>query len=83
VIENTKYFLSAPKTAQTLVQGEILREVSHPVNFLPYQYEGYTPEQRQEFRARQLRMRFYKVDKGFISNLGNEIKNCAIREDEQ
>ena len=78
VIENTKYFLSAPKTMQA-VEGEILRDVSHPVNFLPYQYEGYTPDQRQEFREQQIRMRFYLVDGEFISDPGMEIKNCAVR----
>lgn len=78
VIENTKYFLSAPTTTQS-VEGEILRDISHPVNFLPYQYEGYTPEQRQEFREQRIRMRFYQVDDEFISDPGMEIKNCAVR----
>jgi hypothetical protein len=82
IIENTKYFLSAPKTTQP-VNGELLREVLHPVNFLPYQYEGYTPEQRQEFREGQLKMRFYKVDHEFLSGPGMEIKNCAIRGTEE
>jgi hypothetical protein len=82
VIENTKYFLSVPETTQP-VNGELLREVLHPVNFLPYQYEGYTPEQRQEFRERQLKMRFYKVDHEFLSGFGVEIKNCAIRGSEE
>jgi hypothetical protein len=82
VIENTKYFLSAPE-ATPLVKGEILQDVPHPVNFLPYQYEGYTPQQRQEFRERQLSMRFYKGDEGFLSNPEEEIKNCAIPGDEE
>jgi len=80
VIENTKYFLSAPRTTQT-VKGKILSEVPHPVNFLPYQYEGYTPEQRQEFREQQLRMRFYQVDDEFMSDPAVDIKDCAIRGD--
>ena len=78
VIENAKYFLAAPETAQT-VRGEILRDVSHPVNFLPYQYEGYTPEQRRNFRERQLRMRFYEA----APELDLELKNCAVRGDEK
>ena len=82
VIENTKYFLSVPETTQP-VKGGILLDLSHPVNFLPYQYEGYTPEQRQEFRDRQLRMRFYRVEEEFISIYGKEIKNCAIPGDEK
>jgi hypothetical protein len=82
IIENAKYFLSAPEITQA-VNGELLREVSHPVNFLPYQYEGYTPAQRQEFREGQLKMRFYKVDHEFLSGPGLEIKNCAIRGTEE
>jgi hypothetical protein len=83
LIENTKYFLSAPETLQT-VKGEIQWEVSHPVNFLPYQYEGYTPAQRQEFREQKLKMRFYKADPEFASVSNPDwtsIKNCAIRGD--
>ena len=78
VIENAKYFLSAPEAGQ-VIQGELLRQVSHPVNFLPYQYEGYTPEQRQGFREQQLKMKFYKVSE---SDLNIDIKNCAIRGEE-
>jgi hypothetical protein len=78
VIENAKYFLSAPEAGQA-IQGELLRQVSHPVNFLPYQYEGYTPEQRQGFREQQLKMKFYKVSE---SDLNIDIKNCAIRGEE-
>jgi hypothetical protein len=75
MIENAKYFLSAPETRE-LVSGQLLREVPHPVNFFPYQYEGYTPEQRLKFRERQLTMRFSRVSK---SDPGMDIKNCAIR----
>ena len=82
VIENTKYFLSAPESTPP-VKGELLRDVPHPVNFLPYQYEGYTPQQRQEFRERQLKMRFYKADEEFLSNPEREIKNCAIQGDKE
>jgi hypothetical protein len=74
VIQNAKYFLSAPETEQ-IVQGELLREVSHPVNFFPYQYEGYTPEQRQQFREKQLKIRFYRSSE---ADPAMEIKNCAI-----
>jgi hypothetical protein len=83
VIENVKYFLSAPETTQQ-VKGEVLWEVQHPVNFLPYQYEGYTPEQRQGFREQQLKMRFYRVDGKFASASNPDwitIKNCAVRGD--
>lgn len=63
-MQNAKYFLAAPEVAQP-VPGEILLSASHPVNFLPYQYEGYTPEGQQAFRKAQLKMVFYKLNPEF------------------
>jgi len=60
-MQNAKYFLAVPETALT-VPGQTLLVAPHPVNFLPYQYEGYTPEQRQAFRNAQVRMVFYELD---------------------
>ena len=79
-IENAKYFLSAPQISLP-IRGDILREALHPVNFLPYQYEGYTPEQRQEFRKQQLKMKFYRVDAAFAVPANPDwtsIKMCTI-----
>ena len=81
-IENAKYFLGAPDTTQPIA-GESLWEAPHPLNFLPYQYEGYTPEQRREFRKQHLQMRFYKVNEEFMSDANPDwlaIKNCMIDE---
>lgn len=64
-MQNAKYFLTAPKPPQT-IPGEVLLAASHPINFLPYQYEGYTPETRQAFRSAQLEMTFYRLDLEFI-----------------
>lgn len=60
-MQNAKYFLAAPKPALTL-PGEALLAASHPVNFLPYQYEGYTPGERQRFRSVSPEMVFYRLD---------------------
>ena len=60
-MQNAKFFLAAPETTQ-VIPGEILLSAPHPINFLPYQDEGYTPEQKQTFRKAQLRMVFYKLD---------------------
>lgn len=81
-IENAKYFLDAPDTTQPIA-GDILWEAPHPLNFLPYQYEGYTPEQRRAFREKELQMRFYKVDEEFMSDANPDwlaVKNCMIDE---
>jgi len=63
-MQNAKFFLTAPETTQ-VIRGEILLSASHPINFLPYQDEGYTPEQKQAFRDAQLRMVFYKLNLEF------------------
>jgi hypothetical protein len=35
----------------------LVHQAPHPLQFLPYQYEGYTPEQRQRLRSTDIRMR--------------------------
>ena len=75
-MENAKYFLTATETNPE-INGTVLLSESHPVNFLPYQYEGYTPEQRQQFRRRNLQMTFYKLDSDTELK---DIKNCFIKE---
>jgi hypothetical protein len=82
IMENAKYFLDAPET-EADIQGTVLLAHSHPINFLPYQYEGYKPAQRQGFRRANLRMVLYKVDMEFMSASNPEwvdIKNCAVNE---
>ncbi len=37
--------------------GPVLLARPHPLQFLPYQYEGYTPEQRSALRSSDIRMR--------------------------
>lgn len=37
--------------------GKILLRESHPLQFVPYQYEGYTPEQRKKFQSMDISMR--------------------------
>lgn len=75
-IENAKYFLTATEKIPE-INGTVLLSQSHPVNFLPYQYEGYTPEQRQQFRQQNLQMTLYKLDDDAEPK---DVKNCFIRE---
>ena len=82
MIENVKYFVTPPEVNPP-VQGELLLSALHPINFLPYQYEGYTYQHRQRFRELKLEMRFYKVDSQFISESNpawTAIKSCVVRE---
>ena len=79
-MQNAKYFLDAPEVSQP-IPGIILLSTLHPVNFLPYQYEGYTPEQRQAFRNTQLSMVFYELRPGLESEAElkrMDVKNCFV-----
>jgi hypothetical protein len=83
VMENAKYFLEAPQNDAD-IKGTILLSHPHPINFWPYQYEGYPPEQRQQFRNADLWMVFYKVDDDFMSEsnpVWADIKSCVVKED--
>ncbi len=75
-MENAKYFLTATEIPPD-IQGIVLLSQPHPINFLPYQYEGYPPDVRQQFRDANLQMAFYKLDDN--ADLKN-IKNCFIKE---
>lgn len=82
VIENVKRF-EIPPEPNPIIQGKLLFSAPHPDNFTPYQYEGYTPEQRQIFRELKPEMRFYKADNGFMSETNpvwTEMKNCFVGE---
>ena len=35
----------------------VIKEARHPLQYLPYQYEGYSPAQRQALRSTDIRMR--------------------------
>ena len=82
IMQNAKYYVTPPE-AVPQVQGELLLSDSHPLNFLPYQYDGYPPAIRQIFRKLKLRMSFYQVDEQFMSEANpawTSIKNCVVRE---
>lgn len=74
-IQNAKYFPYNPETAPS-IKGTVLMSALHPINFIPYQYEGYTPEQRQAFRDAHLTMVFYKIDPNFASK--SELRKMGI-----
>jgi hypothetical protein len=42
-------------------EGVVLLARPHPLQFLPYQYEGYTPAERAALRAIDIRMRLVEV----------------------
>ncbi len=82
VIENVKHFATPPE-ANPPVQGQLLISAPHPDNFLPYQYEGYTYEQRRYLRELRPEMRFYRADANFMSDSNptwKTMKNCRVGE---
>jgi hypothetical protein len=58
------------------VYGKVLLRAAHPVNFLPYQYEGYSPEQRIYLRRQDYEMIFYSLDRTDQSDAPMNIENC-------
>jgi hypothetical protein len=59
------------------VQGDLLIRAPHPIKFLPYQYDGYTPEQRQAIRKENFEMIAYKPEISYLTSIKNEIENCS------
>jgi hypothetical protein len=82
VAEYVKHF-AVPPEPNPPVEGELLLSAPHPDNFLPYQYEGYTYEQRLYLRELKPEMRLYKADAGFMSEsnpIWKTMKNCVVNE---
>ena len=59
------------------VRGDVLGRTPHPINFLPYQYDGYTPEQRQAILKENFEMIAYKPEISYLTSINNEIENCS------
>jgi hypothetical protein len=80
ILEYVKHFETPPE-ADPEIKGQILLSAPHPDNFLPYQYEGYTYEQRLVFHELKPEMRLYKPEADFMSDtnpIWTEMKNCWI-----
>jgi hypothetical protein len=55
-----KHLWPAPETIR-LPAHDVLREAPHPLQFLPYQYEGFDPTQRDLLRRADIRMRLVRL----------------------
>jgi hypothetical protein len=58
---NARHLYPGPTPVTWPSRFTILKEASHPLEFLPYQYEGFTPEQRATLRSSDLTMRMVAV----------------------
>lgn len=65
-MENTKFYVAPPEKVPQ-VEGRLLLSAPHPTNYLPYLYEGDTPEDRRAYRALKLEMSFYQLSQEFMS----------------
>lgn len=82
IAEYVKRFDLPPEKNPPVV-GEILLASGHPDNFPPYQYEGYTYEQRKVLRALNPEMRLYRASDDFMSGtnpIWTQMKNCRVNE---
>lgn len=82
IAEYVKRF-EVPPEPNPPIDGQLLLSAPHPDNFLPYQYEGYTYEQRQYLRELKPEMRFYKADAKFMSDsnpIWKTMKSCLVGE---
>lgn len=75
VITNAKYIYPSPEALPD-IHGSALMSASHPINFLPYQYEGHTPEERQILRSANVKIELYQVDTNKNFELLEELKSC-------
>ncbi len=82
VIENAKFYIAPPDRVPQ-VEGQLLLSAQHPVNYLPYLYEGDPPDFRQAYRRLKLKMNLYKADPEFMSEANPEwtaIEDCVAPE---
>ncbi len=77
VLQNAKYFLKVPASSLA-IPGNVLMAAPHPVNFPPYQYEGYGPEERQAFQKAKLTMTLLQIKPATGTNILKEfsIESC-------
>jgi hypothetical protein len=59
---NAERFYPAPPVVQLPPRYRVLAEARHPLEFLPYQYEGADPGQRAMLRSSDLRMRLLRAE---------------------
>jgi hypothetical protein len=75
VAKNYHYIYTWPQSVPP-VQGDVLLNAPHPINFLHYQYDGYTPAERQAIRAEYFEMVLFEIDANDLESFKNEIENC-------
>jgi len=83
IAEYIKRF-EVPPEPDAAIDGEILITAKHPDNFLPYQYEGYTPQEQATLRDMQIEMRLYRAAESFMNDANpvwKIMRSCVVREE--
>jgi hypothetical protein len=57
VIVYARHIYPIPEPFTMTPGSVVVAEAAHPLQYLPYQYEGFTPAQRERLRATDIRMR--------------------------
>jgi hypothetical protein len=60
---NAKRLYPGPDAVTLPLHYTVLRRAPHPLQFLPYQYEGYPPSQRSALRSADIEMKLLLVVK--------------------
>jgi hypothetical protein len=58
---NAAHIYPQPEPVTLPPRYTVVKEAAHPLQFLPYQYEGYTPREREILRSTDIRMRLIVV----------------------
>jgi hypothetical protein len=58
---NARHLYPGPAPVTLPPRFVVISQAPHPLQFLPYQYEGYTPAERQALRSTDIAMRFLAV----------------------
>ena len=58
---NAKRLYPGPEAVMLPLHYTVLRRAPHPLQFLPYQYEGYSPSQRSALRSADIEMKLLLV----------------------
>jgi hypothetical protein len=83
IAEYVKHF-EIPPEPNPAIKGEMVLAADHPDNFIPYQYEGYSPVERNDLREMKVEMRFYRVDPSFMNDANTVwtmMKGCVVRDE--
>jgi hypothetical protein len=60
VLINAQYLFPV-RAAEKLPAGETILSAAHPLEYVPYQYDGFTPRQRRILRSADIRMRLVRL----------------------